>query len=206
MPVSYREIRYQDKRRKILENAARVFARKGYENSSMEEIAARLKLSKGSLYYYIKSKDELLYLIQLQAIEEIIEKVEGIVESDLDPVQALYQVIKEHVRIVTQTHVIGALRQQERILRKKWRTRIIDTRDRLDRMVQEIIRKGVENGDFSVIDSRLSVLSTFGVLNDIIRWYSPQGRLSVEEIGECVADFILKGFGVGSDMIRTLQK
>ena len=126
-------------------------------------------------------------------------------ESDLDSVQALYQVIKEHVRIVTQTHVIGALRQQERILREKWRTRIIDTRDRLDRMVQEIIRKGVENGDFSVIDSRLSVLSTFGVLNDIIRWYSPQGRLSVEEIGECVADFILKGFGVGSDMIRTLQ-
>ena len=73
-------------------------------------------------------------------------------------------------------------------------------------MVQEIISKGIESGDFSVMDSRLSVLSTFGVLNDIIRWYSPQGRLSVEEIGECVAEFVLKGFGVGSEKIRALRK
>lgn len=204
--VSYREIRYQDKRRKILKNAARIFARKGYENSSLEEIAARLKLSKGSLYHYIKSKDELLYLIQLQAIEEIIEQVEQILDKEYDSVQTLYRVIKGHVRIVTQTHVIGALRQQERILRIKWRSHIIDTRDKLDQLLKQIIQKGMDSGNFSAMDNRLSVLSTFGVLNDIIRWYSPKGRLSVEEIGDCVADFVLKGFGVKADVIGELRE
>ena len=109
--VTFREIRYQDKRRKILKNAARIFAKKGYEKSSLEEIAARLKLSKGSLYHYIKSKDELLYLIQLQAIEEAIDNATRVLEMGLDPVRTLHLVIKGHVRIVTQMHVIGALRQ-----------------------------------------------------------------------------------------------
>ncbi len=204
--VSFREIRYQDKRRKILKNAARIFAKKGYEKSSLEEIAARLKLSKGSLYHYIKSKDELLYLIQLQAVDEAIDSVSQIMEKGLDPVQTLYLVIKGHVRIVTQRHVIGALRQQDRILRKKWRSRIIETRDKLDHIFQQIINDGIESKVFEVTDSRVFRLSMFGALNDIIRWYSPQGRLSVEEIGNCVSEFILKGFGVTSETIKALKE
>lgn len=204
--VTFREIRYQDKRRKILKNAARIFARKGYENSSLEEIAARLKLSKGSLYHYIKSKDELLYLIQLQAIEEAIDNARQVLEKGFDPVQTLYLVLKGHVRIVTQMHVVGALRQQERILRKKWREKIIDNRDRLDAIFQQIINSGVEAGSFEVTDSRVFRLAMVGVTNDIIRWYSPRGRLSVDEIGDCVADFILKGFGVSSEVVGGLKE
>ena len=67
---SFREIRYDEKRRKILENAARIFAKKGYERASLEEIAGKLKLTKASLYHYIKSKEEMLFLIQMQAIEQ----------------------------------------------------------------------------------------------------------------------------------------
>ena len=53
---SFREIRYDEKRRKILENAAKIFAKKGYERASLEEIAGKLKLTKASLYHYIKMK------------------------------------------------------------------------------------------------------------------------------------------------------
>ncbi|MBU2644773.1 TetR/AcrR family transcriptional regulator [bacterium] len=203
-PVSFREMRYQDTRRKILKNAARIFARKGYEKSSLEEIAARLKLSKGSLYHYIKSKDELLYLIQLQAIEEAITNINTILATESDPVRTLYQVIKGHVRTVTQNHVIGALRQQELILPRKWRSLIIEARDRLEALLQDIVVEGIDSGDFEARDSKMACISTLGVLNGVIRWYSPQGRMSVDEIGECVADFILKGFGVSPTAIAAL--
>ena len=53
-----------EKRRKILENAARIFAKKGYERASLEEIAGKLKLTKASLYHYIKSKEEMLFLLK----------------------------------------------------------------------------------------------------------------------------------------------
>ena len=202
--ASFQEIRYQDKRRKILKNAARIFAKKGYEKSSLEEIAARLKLSKGSLYHYIKSKDELLYLIQLQAIEEAIATVNQILEKESDPVKKLYRVIKGYIKTLTQNHVIGALRQQELILPQKWRSRIIEARDTLESIIQGIVEAGMESGDFEISDSKMACLSTFGVLNSVIRWYSPQGRLSVDEIGEFVADFVLRGFGISPQIVRTL--
>ena len=62
--TSFREIRYNEKRDKILKNAAKLFARNGFEKVSMSEIAAKLKLNKATLYYYFKSKDEIFFMIQ----------------------------------------------------------------------------------------------------------------------------------------------
>lgn len=193
---TFREIRYKEKRRKILDNAARIFARKGYEKSSLKEIADKLQLSKASLYHYVKSKEEMLYLIQLDAIEEAIENLERVCNSDMNPEQKLHQAVISHVKVVTKRHVVGALRQQELILPKKWRDKIVSERDLLEKQFHIIIQEGVERGLFIAKDVRISELSILGILNGIIRWYSPQGRLSVAEIGEAVADFIMRGFGV----------
>lgn len=194
--LTFREIRYKEKRRKILQNAARIFARKGYEKSSLKEIADKLQLSKASLYHYVKSKEEMLYLIQLDAIEEATENMEKVCNSDLNPQQKLYQAVTGHVKVVTKRHVVGALRQQELILPKKWRDEIVSSRDRLEQLFHIIIQEGVDAGLFVAKDVRISELSILGILNGIIRWYSPQGRLSVEEIGEAVANFILRGYGL----------
>ncbi len=75
--LSFREIRYKEKRDKILKNAARLVAKKGYENVSLVEIAAKLKLNKATLYYYFKSKDEIFFVIQMQAIEQATTGVNG---------------------------------------------------------------------------------------------------------------------------------
>jgi len=194
--LSFREARYREKRQKILSNAARIFARKGYEKASLEEIAARLKLSKASLYHYIKSKEELLFLIQLDAIEEARENLERVASSHLKPAEKLRSAVVSHVNVITKQRVIGALRQQELILPKKWRTKIVMARNELERIFTTIIQEGLDSGVFTVHDEKISLLATLGALNGIIAWYSPRGRLSVEEIGEAVADFILNGFGV----------
>ena len=81
--ASFREIRYNEKRQKILDNAAKLFAQKGYENVSLEEIAAKLKLNKASLYHYFKSKDEMFFLIQMQAIEQANVVLEKVLESEV---------------------------------------------------------------------------------------------------------------------------
>lgn len=192
--VSFREIRYREKRRKILDCAARVFARKGYEKASLEEIAAKLKLSKTSLYHYIKSKEEVLFLIQLEAAEEAMVSLQQVLDSDLDPAEKLKTAVKNHVRIITQKHVIGALKQQELILSNKWKNRIVTARDQLEKTFQKIIEEGLESGLFTALDWKMSTLAALGAMNWIITWYNQQGRLSVDEIGEAAADFILRGF------------
>ncbi len=198
-PLTFREIRYKEKRRKILEHAARIFAKKGYEKASLEEIAARLKLSKASLYHYIKSKDEVLYLIQMEALEEILAAFEKDLKPSDKPAVKLEKLVTAYINTITQKHIIGALRQQELILPKKWRTKIICLRDKLDSKIQTIIQEGLESGQFRALDWKMSYMAAIGALNGVLRWYSPQGRLSAKEISRSMADFILHGFGVDQD-------
>jgi AcrR family transcriptional regulator len=190
---SFREIRYNEKRQKILENAARLFARKGYEKVSLEEIAARLKLNKASLYYYFKSKDEMFFQIQMQAIEQANAALEQVLESEAGPEEKLREAIRSHVSIVTRDDVMGTFRQRELALPRNLMARVIEARDRFEKNFQKIILEGVEQGVFRNKYSKLAVLSILGTLNAIPRWYSPKGELSAEEIGEVLAGFILKG-------------
>jgi len=192
--VSFRQIRYEEKRRKILENAAKLFAKKGYEKASLEEIAAKLKLTKASLYHYIKSKEEMLFEVQMQAIDQANAALEEVLRSDLSPVEKLSRAVKSHARIVTREHVIGALRQQELILPRKWRDQVVAERDKFEKSFQKIILEGIESGVFRAENWKVSVLAALGALNWIITWYSARGALSSDEIGRAMADFIVKGF------------
>ena len=194
--MSFREVRYKEKRKKILRCAARLFAKKGYEKSSLEEIAAQLKLSKGSLYHYVESKDEVLYLIQMDALDAILQLINVVSFSNQSPSNKLRDIIKGYINIVTQKDVIGALRQQELILPQKWRSKIIAARDRFDEACRQVIQDGIAAGEFQAVNWKMSYMATIGSLNGILKWFSPQGELSVEEICEAMTDFILKGFGV----------
>ena len=138
----------------------------------------------------------MLFLIQMQAIEQLQEALEIVLESGQDPREKLAEAVRCHVRTVTQKHVVGALRQQELILPKKWRDEIVARRDYYDRTFLKIIEEGIEKGVFRAIDWKMSKMAVLGALNWIVRWYSPKGKLSVNEIGEAMADFVLQGFGV----------
>ena len=194
--TSFREIRYNEKRQKILDNAAKLFAQKGYENVSLEEIGAKLKLNKASLYHYFKSKDEMFFQIQMQAIDQANKALEKVLESESNPKEKLREAIKSHVKIVTRDYVTGTFRQRELVLPKKLMVRVIAARDQFEKNFQKIILEGVEKGVFQRKYWRLAVLSILGTLNAIPRWYSPRGEFSADEIGEALAGFILGGLSI----------
>ena len=89
--VSFREMRYNEKRDKILKNAARLFARKGYENVSLAEIAAKLMLNKATLYYYFKSKESLAIAVLDLRIEQYVNEIinETLTNNKLTPLKRL---------------------------------------------------------------------------------------------------------------------
>ncbi len=193
---SFREIRYNEKRDKILQNAAKLFAKNGYENVSMEEIAAKLKLNKATLYYYFKSKDEIFFMIQMQAIEQANEVLKKVLSSNAGPQEKLREAIKSHVRIVTRDYITGTFRQRELVLPNKLMVKVIAARNRFEKNFEKIILEGVEEGIFQKENWKLSVLSILGALNAILRWYSPKGTLSADEIGEAISGFAIKGISL----------
>jgi len=193
---NFREIRYNEKREKILKNAARLFIKSGYENVSMEEIAAKLKLNKATLYYYFKSKDEIFFMIQMQAIEQANDALGKVLDSNLGPKEKLREAIKSHVRIVTRDYITGTFRQRELILPRKLMIKVIAARNRFEENFKKIVLEGVEQGIFQENNWKLAVMSILGALNAIPRWYSPRGKLSSENIGETISAFVIKGISI----------
>lgn len=194
---NFREIRYSEKREKILKSAARLFAKNGYEKVSMEEIAAKLKLNKATLYYYFKSKDEIFFTIQMQAIGQANDALEKVLDSNLGPKEKLREAIKSHVHIVTRDYITGTFRQRELVLPRELMIKVIAARNHFEEKFKKIVLEGVEQGIFQENNWKLAVLSILGALNAIPRWYSPRGKLSSEEIGETISAFVIKGVSIG---------
>jgi AcrR family transcriptional regulator len=194
--VSFREERYNDKRRKILDSAAILFAKNGYERVTLDEIAKKLKLTKGSLYYYVKSKEDIFFQIQMQAVERVTLIVENALKSELDPLEKFRQTIKGFVRILTQPQILAYYRHETRFLPVKMRDQILNKRGEFLSKFDQLILEGVKSGIIEKENWKIKDLAVLGVVNWIPLWYSPKGKLSVEEIADIVVDFCLKGFGV----------
>ena len=192
--LTFRETRYLEKKQTILKQAAKLFAKKGYTEATLEEIAAGLKLNRASLYHYVKSKDELLYKILMEALNHADEALEKVLESKLTPVEKLRKAFKNHVEIVTKDPLVQAFRQQEFVLPPKYRNKVIARRHQFEKRFMELIEEGVKAGYFIEEKWKISALATLGSLYWIPRWYSKKGEFSPEEIGEAMINFIIRGF------------
>lgn len=194
--VSFREERYNEKRRKILESASALFSKNGYERVTLEEIARKLKLTKGSLYYYVKSKEDIYFQILIQAMERVTLIVENALKSGLDPLEKIRQAINGFVMILTQPQILAYYRHETRFLHVTRRDQIMKKRAEFLNKFDQLILEGVNAGIIEKENWKIQGLAVLGAVNWIPLWYSPKGKLSVKEITNILTDFCLKGFGV----------
>src|SRR5436309_11345274 len=89
-----------DSRQEILRAAARLFQQQGYDATSMNDVAAALKLSKGGLYHHFQSKDEILFNLMSHAMDITEERVIGPAKQIPDPEERLRTVIRRHIAVV----------------------------------------------------------------------------------------------------------
>jgi TetR/AcrR family transcriptional regulator, cholesterol catabolism regulator len=190
---NYRKIRYEIKKNDILENAAKMFSKKGFEKAALEDIAHELKMTKGSLYYYIKSKEDMLFQCIMRALKMTHDMMDEVEKLDLPPELRLQQVIVGHTKVLTTDFVVGVLRQQELLLPKHMRDAVIHERDRFEQRFFAIVKEGIQKGIFQKEDYKMKGYAILGALNWIPRWYSPDGKLSPEEIGGIMAKYLIRG-------------
>ena len=192
--ATFRELRFAEKKEGILNTAAEIFARKGYEKTTLEEIAAELKMTKGSLYYYFRGKEDILFqslLIAHRLANDVLRKIAA--KKGLSPKEKLSLAIKEHVKVLTKKFVYATLRQQDLLLPGKLRDAVMAERDRFQNTFMRIIREGIEDGSFRQADRKMISFAILGSVNWVARWYSPNGPLSPEEIGNALADYLVEG-------------
>ncbi|MEW6185083.1 MAG: TetR/AcrR family transcriptional regulator [Thermodesulfobacteriota bacterium] len=199
---NYQKIRYEIKKNDILENAAKIFSKKGFEKAALEDIAHELKMTKGSLYYYIKSKEDMFFQCLLKALKMTHDMMDEVEKLNLPPKERLREVIIGHTKVLTTGFVVGVLRQQELLLPKQMRDIVIQERDRFEKKFISIIQEGIKKGVFEKADWKMKAYAILGALNWISRWYSPEGGLSPEEIGRIMANYLIKGLLVSDESVK----
>jgi AcrR family transcriptional regulator len=190
---SFRVQKIAKKKQEILRSAASVLAEKGYHGTTMEEIAAKLLMTKGSMYYYFKNKDDLLYQCHQMILQMSIERIEEVVSSDLAPIEKFRSAIKGHILLATsEKSMFTVLDKPFKNFSDEQLQEVIEIRRTYSEYFDSIIEEGIEKNVFEAVDVRMVRLIILGALNSVQLWYNPDGRQSANEISDTFADYILK--------------
>lgn len=190
---SRRERKAVERRLSILRAAAGVFRDRGYGTASMDEIAERLDMAKGNLYYYFSNKHELLYFCQDASLDALIAGVDEIAANEADVVQRLRQAIVSHVVCVLDELDGASAHTEVHSLPDDLRARIIAKRDLYEARFRALVEHGIASGTFAAVDAKLATLAILGGLNASTRWYKPGGEWTPHSIGEHFANLFLEG-------------
>jgi TetR/AcrR family transcriptional regulator, cholesterol catabolism regulator len=182
----------QRRREEILHAALRAFREKGYHATTLEDIAERLGVRKTALYHYFPDKDSILYECHRESQAELDRLVEEAKEEDSASAQ-LARVIREHVRVMTETLEGSPLAFEVTALPAEQQEELIAGRDRYERAIRRMIDRGVSEGEFRRVDSKIATFAILGAINWIARWYRPEGSLKAPELGEEFAHHLVGG-------------
>ncbi|KUO79027.1 MAG: hypothetical protein APF81_24525 [Desulfosporosinus sp. BRH_c37] len=186
------EKRASKRKQDILMAAAEVFHSRGYHEATLEEIANKIEYTKSSIYYYVKSKQDLLYECNKLAMELLIEKLYIIIESSISPEAKLKQAIKMHIKTaIDKLSLMSTAFLLEFALQEPYKTEIKGFRDEYERQWLSIFNEGVLNGSFKQFDQRITLFIILGAMNWMKQWYSKTGRLCEEEISEIFCNYLI---------------
>ncbi len=183
------------KEQEIIAVAARLFKEKGYRATTLEDIAAAVGMLKGSLYYYIQSKEELLYIVVREPVRQAYNKLEEIVHSDAPIKTKIAQAVANHLTLYHQhyPHMAVYLHDYHHLMQKLQKD-IIETPKHYQRLWATLLQQGIDTAELrSDLNVKITGYAILGMCNWVYRWYNPEGQLSAEEIAAIFSKIILDG-------------
>ena len=179
----------------VLSNAARLFREKGFERTSLKEIAEACNMLPGSLYYRYNSKEALLVELMRRGVDLVTAEVESAYASSDDPVERLRLCIKAHLRaLLVDSDAVYVLLFEWRALGPEAREEIIELRDQYESLWAEILETMIEQGVIRKnVDGRLLRLIGLGALNWVATWFDPNGAHSLDAIGDLIWQIAMDG-------------
>lgn len=178
----------------VLRHAARVFAEKGFEGSSMRDISRASRTSLAGLYYYFESKQEILYQIQFHAFSDLLRQLEERLARILDPVDRLRELVRNHIRyFLSHPWETKVLAHEEEALGEPFRREVTDLKRHYYKVAQGIFRELPGNDRGAHGKERVALLSLFGMMNWIYKWYNPQMDPPADELADMIFEIFLRG-------------
>ncbi len=183
-------------RQEILRTAARLFQQQGYDATSMNDIAAALKLSKGGLYHHFQSKDEILFHLMDHAMNITQERVVNVVLGIGGAEERLRTLIRLHIGVVLSEgdREITVMLHENHPLPPSLRKRINARKKDYIHFVEGLISDAQrERKAKSGVSARAAAFALLGMINWIYQWYKPSGTLEAESLARQYTEILFAG-------------
>lgn len=184
-----------NRRREVIDAAARVFDRKGYDATSTQDIADEVGILKGSLYYYIESKEELLFTIIKEAYDAALAAVAELEKREGGALEMVSALVHKHVEVFTSTRVQTSVFFRDfRSLSPERQKVIKEAGEVYSSFLRGQILRGQREGVIrSDLNPRLCAIGIIGMLNAMSFWYHPEGPASPSEIVDEFSRLAIEG-------------
>ena len=174
----------------IYEHATRLFAERGFAGTSLQDIADAMGITRPALYYYVKSKDELLAKLVTEVTDGPLDELTALVARDgLDPVQKLRGIVEADrgpahhpTRPIPPAHPLRGRAPADLT------TAYAASRRAVLKVIAGVVEEGVRGGRFRPVDARVAALGVIGMCNWVAWWFRPGGRDTTEAVAEQLAD------------------
>jgi AcrR family transcriptional regulator len=184
---------------KMLETARRLFWEKGYNATSMREIAISYGCRPANIYNFFSDKEEILFEVLREEMEQIIQPIKHLEEDNhTSPIEQLRCVIESHLKVTLSYRRSSGLLFDVALesLSPAKRKTIIDLRDTYDRIIRKVIRRGIDTGYFPEVDVRLAGFMIASMITRTRIWFHPEKGVSVGELADFISEFAFNGLGV----------
>lgn len=181
------------KKREILRAAGEVFRRQGLHATGMRDIAAAAGMAVGNLYYYFADKQALLAFCQEDALAGLLDLAGRVRALELPADQRLWLLVVGHMLRLHETTPGAIAHLDVDALGDEARAPVLSRRDDYETAFREVVRQGIAERLFRKVDPKLAALTLLGALNWTAQWYRPGGGKSARQLGEEMADLLVRG-------------
>lgn len=191
--IQSKDEQYELKRAAILRTAGRLFNQKGFRETSLNDLADELQVTKPTLYYYVENKEDILFQCLHTAIIELLDKTDTILDSANTGIEKLTDFIHLFISVFDDEFGRCLARPGPEPLSDKYLEQIEPLYVRLDASMREMIDDGIADGSMRACNAKITAFTLFGAINWMTRWYQPEGEMTTRQVADEMARLFVHG-------------
>jgi AcrR family transcriptional regulator len=182
------------KTEEIYQVIARLFAYRGYHSTSMREIARELGMNQSSLYHYFASKQDILFTLMNDAMDDVLAILEEISSTDLLPEDRLNRVLSFYTQYYAgdQERLILLINEMNS-LNEEYRSILVGKQRQYVQLIKSILEELAAQDKIKQIDPAIATFAFFGMVHYTIKWYHKDGPVSLDQLANAFVDIFTKG-------------